>query len=57
MCVQRGGHTAGFLLQLVYRLSGDEFVLLELDDNVWPCVEGSYVQISSLDELHMKLAS
>jgi len=40
---------------LVCWISTDEFILLELNDDIWPAMDGTNVEASSLDKLYMDL--
>lgn len=52
-----GGDPFDLLVRLVGRIAADELVLLELDDDVWPCVCGADVEAAGRDELDVNLPS
>ena len=55
MARQGGSDALDFLVGLVGGISGDEFVLFELDDDVGASLERGDVQAARLDELDVDL--
>lgn len=50
------GDALDLLVCFVCGVSADKLVLLEDDDDVWACVDRSYVEASGSDELYVYLA-